>query len=164
MDPTRSSKGCRSFRGPQVQRWVLRVLSDVLKNRQVSPLSVTFCCVIWNRSLSEISGLVLKQFINPVYCENSVLSEPGLEVRQLMMSCWLTGDGVRMSDSRQRTLTTSGESLYRVLALEKGCSHDDIRRSYRYDSSGCRASTGDLEGVLQNTGTFHKTQNLRTFH
>lgn len=39
--------------------------------------------------------------------------------------------GVRMSDGRQRTLSTSGESLYQVLALEKGCSHDDIKKSYR---------------------------------
>ncbi|XP_038573129.1 dnaJ homolog subfamily C member 5-like [Micropterus salmoides] len=36
-----------------------------------------------------------------------------------------------MSDGRQRTLSTSGESLYQILALEKGCSHDDIRKSYR---------------------------------
>ncbi|CAF93115.1 unnamed protein product, partial [Tetraodon nigroviridis] len=36
-----------------------------------------------------------------------------------------------MSDGRQRAPSACGESLYRVLALEKGCSHDDIRRSYR---------------------------------
>lgn len=28
-------------------------------------------------------------------------------------------------------MSTSGESLYQILALEKGCSHDDIRKSYR---------------------------------
>lgn len=37
-----------------------------------------------------------------------------------------------MSDARQRTLSASGESLYQVLGLEKGCSHDDIKKSYRY--------------------------------
>uniref|UniRef100_H3CH43 DnaJ homolog subfamily C member 5B n=1 Tax=Tetraodon nigroviridis TaxID=99883 RepID=H3CH43_TETNG len=42
-----------------------------------------------------------------------------------------TGEGVTMSDGRQRAPSACGESLYRVLALEKGCSHDDIRRSYR---------------------------------
>ncbi|TNN23624.1 DnaJ subfamily C member 5 [Liparis tanakae] len=42
-----------------------------------------------------------------------------------------TGDAFRMSDARQRTLSTSGESLYQVLSLEKGCSHDDIKKSYR---------------------------------
>ncbi|XP_034721457.1 dnaJ homolog subfamily C member 5-like [Etheostoma cragini] len=36
-----------------------------------------------------------------------------------------------MSDGRQRTLSTSGESLYQVLGLQKGCCHDDIKKSYR---------------------------------
>ncbi|CAL8347652.1 unnamed protein product [Merluccius merluccius] len=36
-----------------------------------------------------------------------------------------------MSESRQRTLSTSGESLYLVLGLEKSCSHEDIKKSYR---------------------------------
>uniref|UniRef100_A0A674P9F8 DnaJ homolog subfamily C member 5B n=1 Tax=Takifugu rubripes TaxID=31033 RepID=A0A674P9F8_TAKRU len=36
-----------------------------------------------------------------------------------------------MSDARQRTLSASGEALYQVLGLEKGCSHDDIKKSYR---------------------------------
>ncbi|XP_071368966.1 dnaJ homolog subfamily C member 5-like [Centroberyx affinis] len=36
-----------------------------------------------------------------------------------------------MSEARQRTLSTCGESLYQVLGLEKGCSHDDIKKSYR---------------------------------
>ncbi|KAM9720167.1 dnaJ homolog subfamily C member 5B-like [Menidia menidia] len=36
-----------------------------------------------------------------------------------------------MSEGRQRSLSTSGESLYQVLGLERGCSHDDIKRSYR---------------------------------
>ncbi|KAF7652514.1 hypothetical protein LDENG_00095740 [Lucifuga dentata] len=36
-----------------------------------------------------------------------------------------------MSEGRQRTLSTSGESLYQVLGLEKSCSHDDIKKSYR---------------------------------
>uniref|UniRef100_A0A674F4Q5 DnaJ homolog subfamily C member 5B n=1 Tax=Salmo trutta TaxID=8032 RepID=A0A674F4Q5_SALTR len=35
-------------------------------------------------------------------------------------------------DSRPpRSLSTSGESLYQVLGLEKGCNHDDIKKSYR---------------------------------
>ncbi|XP_030220430.1 dnaJ homolog subfamily C member 5 isoform X1 [Gadus morhua] len=41
------------------------------------------------------------------------------------------GNGVRMSESRQRTLSTSGESLYFVLGLEKSCSHEEIKKSYR---------------------------------
>nr|XP_046178659.1 dnaJ homolog subfamily C member 5-like [Oncorhynchus gorbuscha] len=36
-----------------------------------------------------------------------------------------------MSEPRQRSLTTSGESLYQVLGLEKGCNQDDIKKSYR---------------------------------
>uniref|UniRef100_A0A8C3G3T3 DnaJ homolog subfamily C member 5B n=1 Tax=Cyclopterus lumpus TaxID=8103 RepID=A0A8C3G3T3_CYCLU len=36
-----------------------------------------------------------------------------------------------MTRDQQRTLSTSGESLYQVLSLEKGCSHDDIKKSYR---------------------------------
>ncbi|XP_034038535.1 dnaJ homolog subfamily C member 5-like [Thalassophryne amazonica] len=36
-----------------------------------------------------------------------------------------------MSEGRQRTLSTSGESLYQVLGVEKSCSHDDIKKSYR---------------------------------
>uniref|UniRef100_A0A096MAS4 DnaJ homolog subfamily C member 5B n=1 Tax=Poecilia formosa TaxID=48698 RepID=A0A096MAS4_POEFO len=36
-----------------------------------------------------------------------------------------------MSDGKQRSLSTSGESLYQILGLEKGCSHDDIKKSYR---------------------------------
>ncbi|KAK2822962.1 hypothetical protein Q5P01_023027 [Channa striata] len=36
-----------------------------------------------------------------------------------------------MSDGRQRTLSTSGESLYQILGLEKGCSHEEIKKSYR---------------------------------
>uniref|UniRef100_A0A3Q1GK22 DnaJ homolog subfamily C member 5B n=1 Tax=Acanthochromis polyacanthus TaxID=80966 RepID=A0A3Q1GK22_9TELE len=36
-----------------------------------------------------------------------------------------------MSEGRQRTLSTSGESLYQILGLQKGCSHDDIKKSYR---------------------------------
>uniref|UniRef100_A0A667WKL5 DnaJ homolog subfamily C member 5B n=1 Tax=Myripristis murdjan TaxID=586833 RepID=A0A667WKL5_9TELE len=35
------------------------------------------------------------------------------------------------SARQQRTLSTSGESLYQVLGLDKGCSHDDIKKSYR---------------------------------
>uniref|UniRef100_A0A6Q2XRV8 DnaJ homolog subfamily C member 5B n=1 Tax=Esox lucius TaxID=8010 RepID=A0A6Q2XRV8_ESOLU len=33
--------------------------------------------------------------------------------------------------SMQRSLSTSGESLYQVMGLEKGCTHDDIKKSYR---------------------------------
>uniref|UniRef100_A0A8C7XSY4 DnaJ homolog subfamily C member 5B n=1 Tax=Oryzias sinensis TaxID=183150 RepID=A0A8C7XSY4_9TELE len=36
-----------------------------------------------------------------------------------------------MSEGKQRTLSTSGESLYQILGLEKGCSHDEIKKSYR---------------------------------
>ncbi|PWA32062.1 hypothetical protein CCH79_00020407 [Gambusia affinis] len=36
-----------------------------------------------------------------------------------------------MSDGKQRSLSTSGESLYQILGLQKGCSHDDIKKSYR---------------------------------
>lgn len=39
-----------------------------------------------------------------------------------------------MSDARQRSLSASGDALYQVLGLEKGCSHDDIKKSYRYRS------------------------------
>ncbi|XP_037132573.1 dnaJ homolog subfamily C member 5-like [Syngnathus acus] len=42
-----------------------------------------------------------------------------------------TGDGVRMSDGRQRAMSASGESLYVLLGVDAGCSHDDIRKSYR---------------------------------
>ncbi|XP_077367973.1 dnaJ homolog subfamily C member 5-like isoform X2 [Festucalex cinctus] len=42
-----------------------------------------------------------------------------------------TGDGVRMSDGRQRAMSASGESLYALLGVEPGCSHDDVRKSYR---------------------------------
>lgn len=38
-----------------------------------------------------------------------------------------------MSEPRQRSLSTSGESLYQVLGLEKGCTHDDIKKSYRWE-------------------------------
>ncbi|KAJ8277675.1 hypothetical protein GJAV_G00078440 [Gymnothorax javanicus] len=36
-----------------------------------------------------------------------------------------------MSEQRQRTLSTSGEALYQLLGLEKSCSHEDIKKSYR---------------------------------
>ncbi|KAM4556311.1 dnaJ homolog subfamily C member 5-like [Fundulus diaphanus] len=36
-----------------------------------------------------------------------------------------------MSDGKQRSLSTSGESLYLILGLEKGCAHEDIKKSYR---------------------------------
>ncbi|XP_004078813.1 dnaJ homolog subfamily C member 5 [Oryzias latipes] len=36
-----------------------------------------------------------------------------------------------MSEGKQRTLSTSGESLYQILGLEKGSSHDEIKKSYR---------------------------------
>ncbi|XP_072269399.1 dnaJ homolog subfamily C member 5B isoform X1 [Pyxicephalus adspersus] len=36
-----------------------------------------------------------------------------------------------MSEQRQRSLSTSGEALYQVLGLEKGATHDDIKKSYR---------------------------------
>ncbi|XP_058989948.1 dnaJ homolog subfamily C member 5 isoform X2 [Mustela lutreola] len=36
-----------------------------------------------------------------------------------------------MADQRQRSLSTSGESLYRVLGLDKNATSDDIKKSYR---------------------------------
>ncbi|XP_019897213.2 dnaJ homolog subfamily C member 5 isoform X2 [Esox lucius] len=36
-----------------------------------------------------------------------------------------------MSEERQRSLSTSGEALYLVLGLDKTCSPDDIKKSYR---------------------------------
>ncbi|KAK2527986.1 Dnajc5b [Columba guinea] len=36
-----------------------------------------------------------------------------------------------MAEQRQRALSTSGEALYEILALEKGATHDDIKKSYR---------------------------------
>ncbi|KAJ8413363.1 hypothetical protein AAFF_G00093590 [Aldrovandia affinis] len=36
-----------------------------------------------------------------------------------------------MSEQRQRTLSTSGEALYEVLGLDKSCTHEDIKKSYR---------------------------------
>ncbi|XP_053343786.1 dnaJ homolog subfamily C member 5 isoform X2 [Clarias gariepinus] len=36
-----------------------------------------------------------------------------------------------MSEQRQRALSTSGEALYQVLGLDKNCTHDDIKKSYR---------------------------------
>uniref|UniRef100_A0A2K6TRR2 DnaJ homolog subfamily C member 5 n=1 Tax=Saimiri boliviensis boliviensis TaxID=39432 RepID=A0A2K6TRR2_SAIBB len=36
-----------------------------------------------------------------------------------------------MADQRQRSLSTSGESLYHVLGLDKNATSDDIKKSYR---------------------------------
>ncbi|CAB1341049.1 unnamed protein product [Coregonus sp. 'balchen'] len=36
-----------------------------------------------------------------------------------------------MSEQRQRSLSTSGEALYLVLGLDKTCTPDDIKKSYR---------------------------------
>uniref|UniRef100_A0A8D2MNF2 DnaJ homolog subfamily C member 5B n=1 Tax=Zonotrichia albicollis TaxID=44394 RepID=A0A8D2MNF2_ZONAL len=36
-----------------------------------------------------------------------------------------------MAEQRQRALSTSGEALYEILALEKGATHDEIKKSYR---------------------------------
>ncbi|KAM4684727.1 dnaJ homolog subfamily C member 5B [Amazona ochrocephala] len=36
-----------------------------------------------------------------------------------------------MAEQRQRTLSTSGEALYEILTLEKGATHDEIKKSYR---------------------------------
>ncbi|XP_064363525.1 dnaJ homolog subfamily C member 5B [Dromaius novaehollandiae] len=36
-----------------------------------------------------------------------------------------------MAEQRQRALSTSGEALYGILALEKGATHDEIKKSYR---------------------------------
>lgn len=37
-----------------------------------------------------------------------------------------------MAEQRQRALSTSGEALYGILALQKGATHDEIKKSYRY--------------------------------
>uniref|UniRef100_G3TWY5 DnaJ heat shock protein family (Hsp40) member C5 n=1 Tax=Loxodonta africana TaxID=9785 RepID=G3TWY5_LOXAF len=39
-----------------------------------------------------------------------------------------------MADQRQRSLSTSGESLYHVLGLDKNATSDDIKKSYRVTS------------------------------
>ncbi|KAG8513277.1 DnaJ subfamily C member 5 [Galemys pyrenaicus] len=39
--------------------------------------------------------------------------------------------GADMADQRQRSLSTSGESLYHVLGLDKNATSDDIKKSYR---------------------------------
>uniref|UniRef100_A0A674K7Y6 DnaJ homolog subfamily C member 5B n=1 Tax=Terrapene triunguis TaxID=2587831 RepID=A0A674K7Y6_9SAUR len=36
-----------------------------------------------------------------------------------------------MAEQRQRALSTSGEALYQILALEKGATHEEIKKSYR---------------------------------
>ncbi|XP_072269761.1 dnaJ homolog subfamily C member 5 [Pyxicephalus adspersus] len=36
-----------------------------------------------------------------------------------------------MADQRQRSLSTSGDSLYRVLGLDKNATSDDIKKCYR---------------------------------
>ncbi|XP_053782533.1 dnaJ homolog subfamily C member 5 isoform X1 [Desmodus rotundus] len=40
-----------------------------------------------------------------------------------------------MADQRQRALSTSGESLYHVLGLDKNATSDDIKKSYRYETA-----------------------------
>lgn len=35
------------------------------------------------------------------------------------------------SDKPQRKMSTAGESLYKVLGLEKGATAEDIKKSYR---------------------------------
>lgn len=40
-------------------------------------------------------------------------------------------DQPTMADQRQRSLSTSGESLYHVLGLDKNATSDDIKKSYR---------------------------------
>lgn len=37
-----------------------------------------------------------------------------------------------MAEQRQRALSTSGEALYEILALEKGATCEEIKKSYRY--------------------------------
>ncbi|MBN3272384.1 DNJ5B protein, partial [Polyodon spathula] len=36
-----------------------------------------------------------------------------------------------MAEQRQRALSTSGEALYQILDLQKGSSHEEIKKSYR---------------------------------
>ncbi|XP_061879556.1 dnaJ homolog subfamily C member 5-like [Entelurus aequoreus] len=42
-----------------------------------------------------------------------------------------TGDDYKMSEGKQRAMSASGESLYLLLGLEQGCSHEDVKKSYR---------------------------------
>uniref|UniRef100_A0A8D0HIJ6 DnaJ homolog subfamily C member 5B n=1 Tax=Sphenodon punctatus TaxID=8508 RepID=A0A8D0HIJ6_SPHPU len=36
-----------------------------------------------------------------------------------------------MAEQRQRSLSTSGEALYEILGLEKGATHEEIKKCYR---------------------------------
>lgn len=36
---------------------------------------------------------------------------------------------------RQRTVSTTGETLYEILGLHKGASHEEIKKTYRYSES-----------------------------
>ncbi|XP_026718094.1 dnaJ homolog subfamily C member 5 [Athene cunicularia] len=47
-----------------------------------------------------------------------------------------------MADQRQRSLSTSGESLYHVLGLDKNATSDDIKKSYRALFVFCGLITG----------------------
>lgn len=49
----------------------------------------------------------------------------------LTPSASLQGLTPAMADQRQRSLSTSGESLYHVLGLDKNATSDDIKKSYR---------------------------------
>lgn len=44
---------------------------------------------------------------------------------------------------RQRTLSTSGESLYHVLGVDKVATIDDIKKSYRWVDNVCEIDSGD---------------------
>ncbi|EPY87802.1 dnaJ subfamily C member 5-like protein [Camelus ferus] len=58
-----------------------------------------------------------------------------------------------MADQRQRSLSTSGESLYHVLGLDKNATSDDIKKSYRHvgpgGGPGTLAETPLDPGVLE---------------
>lgn len=42
-------------------------------------------------------------------------------------------EGARMEQQRQRTLSTSGESLYIILGVDKSATTEDIKKCYRCD-------------------------------
>uniref|UniRef100_A0A8D1ELK5 DnaJ homolog subfamily C member 5 n=3 Tax=Sus scrofa TaxID=9823 RepID=A0A8D1ELK5_PIG len=59
-----------------------------------------------------------------------------LWIRRASWHCQRHPSGSRLSqaamaDQRQRSLSTSGESLYHVLGLDKNATSDDIKKSYR---------------------------------
>lgn len=57
----------------------------------------------------------------------------GVRCWVMVFVCRLLGTWITMSEQqRQRTLSTSGESLYHVLGVDKLATSDDIKKSYRW--------------------------------